>query len=375
MNELLAIVDAHAAFAAEGRRSVLLTLVEVEGSSYRRPGAKMLVDEDGRSAGFIGGGCLEGDLAEHARMVLEGGHPKLISYDLSEIGDLAWGLGVGCPGTIGILLECVGDELAARLGEWSRLEEPIAILTVFDVGGGSRFGPGTRWSVRADGSLDGIHSDDPVADPIRETGLAAIDSRRSRVVEIADGKETVKVLAESLEPPLKLVVFGTGLDAAALIRLALELNWDVTIVDPAAGEDPTRRYPDKANVVQDDPAEAFGALNIDRRTAAVVMSHHFPRDREVLGLLSDSPCPYIGLLGASSRRDLLLSELPGGREEELRDRLYAPVGLDIGGDRPEEIALAILAEIQAFFTGRKGGFLRDRKRPIHNRADDETGAG
>lgn len=374
MKELRAIVEAHRAFTAEGKRSILLTLVEVRGSSYRRPGARMLVDEDGRLAGFIGGGCLEGDLVEHAGRVLESGRPQTVSYDLSESGELAWGLGIGCPGEIFIFLEPVDDELATRLGQWAHLEEPLALLTVFRTGEGSRFQPGQRWAVRSDGSLEGLSPDDPIAASIREEGLAVIDSRRTRIRSFGEGPEALEALLEYLELPCRLVVFGSGQDAAALLRLAAELDWEATVVDSGAGDEGTHRYPDTATVLAADPAEVFEDLEIDERTAVVLMSHHYPRDRAALSLLVSSSTPYIGLLGSFSRRDALLSELDPEKSRSLQERLYAPMGLDIGGDRPGEIALAVAAEIQAVLAGRSGGFLRSRRRPIHDRVDEKDAA-
>jgi len=375
MKELRAIVEAHRAFTAEGKRSVLLTLVDVEGSSYRRPGARMLVDEDGRIAGFMGGGCLEGDMVEHARRVLESGHPQTISYDLFEAGELAWGLGVGCPGTIIVFLEPVDDELAVRLEQWARLDEPVALLTVFRTGDDSRIPPGQRCAVRIDGSMEGLPMDDPLVESVREEGLAVIDSRRSTVKSFGEEPAAIEALLEYLKPPYSLVVFGSGQDAAALLRLAAELNWEATVVDPGALDEGAPGYPDTATVLAADPEEAFQDLEIDERTAVVVMSHNYPRDRAVLDLLTSSSAPYIGLLGAASRRDALLSELSPENKQELQERLYSPMGLDIGGDRPEEIALAVAAEIQAVLVGRGGGFLRNRQRPIHDRLDEGDEAG
>lgn len=366
MNELGAIVDAYRSFAADGQRSVLLTLVDVVGSSCRRPGAKMIVNEEGRSTGFIGGGCLEGDLAEHSKHVLDGDRSRTITYDLSETGDLAWGLGIGCPGKIVVFIENVDESLADRLGEWSQVEEPAVAITVFETTEGSPREAGMRWLMRVDNSLDGLSVEDQIVPAVIRVGRKTFASRKSVVEEISDGPATIRILAEYLQPPLKLIVFGSGKDAAALLRIASGMNWEATVVDPAAGDEGTRRYPESAEIIAEEPVAAFDDLTIDDRTAVVMMSHLYQRDRALLELLTPTDAKYIGLLGAASRRDSLTSGLAPETREKLQGRLHAPVGLDIGGDSPEEIALSVAAEIVAVFAGRKGGLLRDRDEPIHD---------
>ena len=373
MNELEEIVDAYRSFTAEGRQSVLLTLVDVKGSSNRRPGARMLVDEEGRSAGFIGGGCLEGDLAEHSKQVLKGGQPKTVTYDLSDSGDLAWGLGVGCPGTIAIFIEKVDGDLAALLERWSQMEEPIAAFTLFESAEDSPYQPGMRGHLESDGTLDGLSPDDPIAEAAIESGLAVIASGRSVVRQLSAGPHSVKVLVEYLQPPINLIAFGSGKDAAALLKVASGLNWNTAVVDSGAGEEGIRRYPDSATIIAKDPIDALEDLEIDDRTAVVMMSHLFQRDRALLERLAFTSARYIGLLGSTSRRDALISKLSLDSTDKLLHRLYAPVGLDIGGENPEEVALSVAAEIVAVFSGRKGGLLRERTAPIHDRSDEESG--
>lgn len=366
MNELREIVEAYKSFTAEGRQSVLLTLVDVVGSSCRRPGARMIVDEEGRSTGFIGGGCLEGDLAEHSKLVLEGDRPKTVTYDLSESGDLAWGLGIGCPGKIVVFIECMEEGLADRLGEWAQFEEPAVAITVFESEEGSSHLPGMRWVIRSDNTLEGLSVDDPVVPAIIQIGRKTFASGKSVVEKVSDGPAAIMILAEYLQPPLKLLVFGSGKDAAALLRIASGMNWAAAVVDPGAGDDGTRRYPDSADRIAEEPVSVFDDLGIDSRTAVVMMSHLYQRDRALLELLAHTDARYIGLLGASSRRDSLISDLSPQTRASLGDRLHAPVGLDIGGDSPEEIALSVAAEIVAVFSGRNGGFLRERNKPIHD---------
>lgn len=373
MNELGPIIKAYESFIGEGRRSVLITLVSVKGSAYRRPGARMLVDDEGRIAGSVSGGCLEGDLAEHARFVLEKGEPKTVFYDLSGTDELAWGLGMGCPGTIRVLLEPVDEELAARLSRWALPEEPVVLGTVFLAGEETGLQPGDRFMVRTDGSIEGSPQGERVMETVREEGLAVIASRRPVTKTVGEGTAGLEMLLEYLEPARNLVIFGLGQDTEALAQQAAGLNWEVILVDPGGLSRDETHYPDSMTVLASDPVDVFDDLEIGNQTAVVLMSHNYPRDLALLDLLHSSSAPYIGLLGAASRRDSLLSELGSEKSHALEGRLYAPVGLDIGADRPEEIALAVMSEIQAVFTGRGGGFLRDREQPIHDRTNGNAG--
>lgn len=356
MNELRSIAEAHASFRAAGRRSVLITLVDVRGSSYRRPGARMLVDEDGRIAGSVSGGCLEGDLAEHARTVLASGRPKVVSYDLSESDDLAWGLGMGCPGTLRVLLEPADGERVGHLARLASSTEPFVLCTVFAAGEGAGCRPGDHWVVHSDGSPEGDVPGRAEYARVREAALEVHRKGCSTAVTFGEGPEMVEVFVEYVELPRRLCIFGGGPDAAMLARFGSELGWEVT-------------------VVATDPIEAVKRISIDEQTAVVLMSHNFPKDRALLAHLIPSPAPYIGLLGAAARRDALLSDLDEHLRAQIGERLFAPVGLDIGADRPEEIALAVAAEISAVLAGRNGGFLRDRDRAIHDRREEEAQAG
>ncbi len=370
MNELRAIIDNWKEVSGGGRRSVLLTLVDVVGSSCRRPGARMLADEDGWLAGHIGGGCLEGDLIEHARAALQSGEPRTVTYDLSESGELAWGLGIGCPGTIVVFIEPFDETLVNRLEEIACLEDPVALVTVFQTGDDTPCVQGDRWVIRSDGSLDSSLPDGSPAEEIAETAGQVLKGRKSIVREFGSGPQGFKALVEHLAPPLKLVVFGSGQDTTALLVLAADLGWEAIVVDPGAIVEARRRVPDTVRIITAEPVTVMDDLGIDDRTAVVMLSHQFQRDRALLEYLSLSPVPYVGLIGAFARRDALLSALTPDHLSDLRGRLHAPVGLDIGGEGPEEIALSIAAEIMAVFNGRSGGFLRDGKGTIHGRLDD-----
>jgi xanthine/CO dehydrogenase XdhC/CoxF family maturation factor len=336
MTELERLLDAHA--GATSGVSVLATLTGVDGSSYRGVGARMLVLPDNRTVGAISGGCLERDLVAHAEQVRSRTRPDVVAYDLRRDDEAIWGLNMGCNARLEVLLEPAPAltrpaALAAAADAQARREPAILGLAC---------GPGDpalgSWLIlTASGTLAG-----PLSRELRPPHDAAALLREERTARVAG------VLLQYLAPPIQVVACGDGPDIEPLVRLAGELGWAARRV----GKD-----------------EPLGAL--DARTAVVLMSHNYPRDLALLGESLASPAAYIGLLGPTARTARLVEELrargtaaaPGQLE-----RLHGPVGLDIGADTPAEVALAITAEIRAAFAGRRGGRLRERSGPIHDRS-------
>lgn len=288
----------------------LATIVHTEGSSYRRPGAHMLIRADGSTIGSISGGCLEQDVIAHAVKVRADGKSALLSYDTTSEEDVVFGVGLGCKGLIEIFVERVGSE---------KLE---AMAKIF-----------------------------------RE--------RTSGVIEttIAEGR----VFREEIHPPTPLFIFGAGFDAIPLCRMAKEMGFEVTVVDRRPAYATRERFPDADRVVLASPDE-IEKLGLNDRSVAVVMCHHYISDRDYLRALLGKPLRYLGLMGPRRRADKMLAEF---REEGLLvgesalNRMHNPIGLDIGAEGPEQIALAILSEIQAVLAGHAGGILREKKGPIH----------
>ncbi len=373
MKELRDILDAWADVRRRGERAVLATVVKARGSTYRRPGARMLLRPDGAMVGSIGGGCLEGDVLEKARQVLATGEPRLVAYDMTSDDDIVWGLGLGCNGVVYVLLEALPHggpaDPMAFLDECLTHERVGVLATVFRVEGRRPAHVGDRWMVRADGELWGSTLQDPAllealrpdVDEARRTGRSTV-----RTYALPDGE--AEVFIEVVQPPVPLVVFGAGHDAIPVVRFAKALGWRVTVVDSRPAYATRDRFPEADEVVLAHPEDVPGRVRLDERTVAVVMTHNYLQDLKLLEVLLPSPVRYLGVLGPRSRTDQLLRDLQAkGRapaEAQLR-RLYSPVGVDIGAETPEEIALSILAEVQAVLTGRPAGLLRDRKGPIH----------
>lgn len=370
MRDLRALIDAFESTRAAGEHAALVTVVRIVGSAYRRPGARMLITKDGRRVGLVSGGCLEEDLAERARPVLTSGIASAVTYDARTDQDLVFGLGSGCEGTIEVLIERVPERAdgghLALVARCLARREPLALATVVGSRGAVRLGA-RRWRLGG-GEVGGdVATADLAAALDRATAGAFTDRRRQNVtVGARDG--AVEALVETLLPPPELFVLGAGSDAEPIVRLAVRLGFDVTVVDHRPALVGPERFPGALRTVVCAPERLRETIQVSSESSVLVMSHGFHRDLEYLRQLAPHHRGYLGVLGPRRRTERMLSELEkeglaGGAA--LRTRLYAPVGLDIGAETPEEIAVSALAEIQAVLTGRRGGLLRDRDAPIH----------
>lgn len=345
---------------AAGRAMALGILVHTAGSTYRKPGAMLLIAGDGGYAGLISGGCLEGDLGERARAVIATGKAALVTYDLRNSDDLVWGLGLGCEGAMHILLLRVGPQeewqplahlagaLAAHrptaIGVVTRSQDEAtpagALLLLEDPTGSETLAPFRALPATAATEL---------LDPQVRTALAA--APRSGAVgslEVTGARWRMLLLPLSLPP--RVLLLGAGPDALPVVEFAARLHWRVSVVDHRPAYAVPSHFPSAERVVLARPEDIARALDLGQFTAAVVMSHHLPSDLEYLRALSATSLGYIGLLGPPARREKLIFEL-GTDARRLRSRLRAPVGLNLGGRTPEAIALAIVAEIHAFVHG------------------------
>ena len=378
MRDRLQIVEAFESLCSGGHPAALATVVAVEGSSYRRPGARMLVAGDGRTWGTVSGGCLERDVARRARMLIaEPANPLLISYETDEedFGEenarpiVDPGPSLGCGGRIEILIQRVTTADPAALAAISatvRQRRCAALATVL------RVGSAPEDAVRCGSQLFRI-GDDAVSGRILDPRLH--DILRDQLMSNSPADRTfvhcrhtlprggwADVLIEWLRPAQSLAIFGDGHDVAPLVNLAKSLGWHVVVIGthPAAGLRQRFALADEAICCADDPARE--AVNLPDDAAAIVMAHNFGRDAAVLAALLKKQRAYIGVLGPRQRTARLLAAAGMAGDEHL---LFSPIGLDIGAETPEEIALSILAEIRAVAAGRPGGLLRERAGPIH----------
>jgi xanthine/CO dehydrogenase XdhC/CoxF family maturation factor len=378
MNEVRALVEAFDTANSRGERCALATVVSVEGSSYRRPGARMLVCEGGASTGTISAGCLESDVIEHAKRVIGTGAAKLVEYDTASTGeDMAWGLGLGCNGVVRVLVEplALGSPYmkALRCSYEAHAGTPrVRVATVYQhtpAGSGRAAGcvtPGARLYIGGGGETVRENLSGEVAALIEgdmRAGAAGV-----RVYEVAGS--SVKVFLETLVPPVPLVVFGAGHDALPVVELARGLGWQTEVVDPQARPASLSRFAAADRVTLARPEEVGARVSITPRSLTLLMSHNYSHDLALLRFLLASPARYIGVMGPRKRTERILNNLATDDEafrlkEEDRERLYSPAGLDIGANAPAEIALAIIAEMRAVLYGRRGGMLRERQGSIH----------
>ena len=369
MSEIGDVLEAIESLSAKGERMALATIVAVRGSTYRRPGARLLVPEEGAPIGNISGGCLEGDVADMARIVMEDGRARLAGWDLTADDDEVWGLGLGCNGAIEVFIEPAdrAAEVAGALRMALEEERPISVVTVLESALAS-VPSGARIVVKPDGSCEGSLGD-PVANAAAVDAATELLATQASEIRILPGN--VRAFVEVLEPPLRLLICGAGHDAIPLVKAAAILGWKPIVVDDRPGFLTRERYPDAAGFVQvDRPEGAAKAAGADEHTFVTVMTHNFLRDKEYLRSFLDSDVAYIGMLGPGARTQRLLMDLAEDGTtitEADRARIYGPAGLDLGSEGPEEIAGSIIAEIVAVRRGRHGGFLKERPGPIHDR--------
>jgi xanthine dehydrogenase accessory factor len=379
VSELQEVLRAIEDGSAKGERMALATIVAVQGSTYRREGARLLVPSTGEPVGTISGGCLEGDIRTTAAEVMESGQPRLVHFDLTADDEDVWGWGLGCNGVIDVFVEPAegAAETAAAIRRAVEEQRYLVAVTVIESPSPNAGLAGSRMLVHPDGRAEGSLGNDVVDERARDEALRALSSNRSGVTTLRDD---VRAFIEVLRPPPRLLVCGAGHDAVPLVGAASDLGWQVELLDDRDAFLKAARFPRAARFVKTEPAEAAGVAGVDERTYVVVMSHNFARDKDYLRSFLGTPAPYIGMLGPRARLDRLLAALRReGFELDAQDLaiVHGPAGLDLGGDGPEEVAWAIVAEILAVQHGRLGGFLKDREGPIHDRtrAEESVGSG
>ncbi|MDP9201517.1 MAG: XdhC family protein [Gemmatimonadota bacterium] len=366
------VVDALSRAVADGDSVVLATVVRVTGSSYGGVGARMLVRTDGSTVGLVSGGCLESDLAEHARRVYATGCAEVVRYDTRDDDDAPWGLGLGCNGLIDVLLEPLppmrARNVAALIDQALAGDTPSVIATVIRV-------PGSETGLPAVASHALLGSAEIQSVGEWGTGSALADAAHYVPEALAAGRRgivheigAIEVAFEVVMPAVRLLICGTGPDAAPVARFAAQLGWDVTVIDhrPLTVAH-AARFPGVRVVECAEALRLAHVVSLTPRSAAVVMSHHFARDRDYVQALLEANVAYLGVLGPRARTERMLAELTtsNGTPPAIGERFFAPVGMDIGGEGPDAIALAIISQVSAVASGRAGGHLRDRRAPLH----------
>lgn len=334
MKEFEQILSLWSELEAKSEPAVLATVVKTSGSSYRLPGARLLLSRTGQRVGSVSGGCLEDDLVKRAWWLTENG-PVVRRYDTTPDGEIAGEYGLGCNGIIYLLLERLmpgNAEILQLIRQVRTTRKPVLI--------------------------------EHAIAPASEVGQRAVFDVSAQPQSRESGSR-VEVFAETLIPPLRLLIFGAGDDAVPLVTQAKFLGWEVFVFDGRAHYMRRQNFSHANEAVVRVPGSSEPALSIDNWTAAVLMSHSYSQDLEMLKELARYKLRYLGVLGPRKRALQMLREaglkLPTANDSTL----HSPMGLDIGADGPEQVALAVVAEIQATLNGRRGGLLRERVGSIH----------
>jgi xanthine dehydrogenase accessory factor len=329
---------------AAGRAVALGVLVHTDGSTYRKPGALILIAADGDYAGLISGGCLEAELSEHAREVIASGAARYLRYDMRNADDLLWGLGLGCEGAMHILLlrsgPANGWQPLAHLSAALAAHKPTAFGVVVE----SSQAAVPAGSVAVPGGPEAENLPPAFATAAVTAALERVAARDAPEAFLGGGW---RMFVAPLALPPRILLLGAGPDAAPVVDIAARLNWKVSLADHRPAYALAARFPVAERIVLTRPEALDGALDLKDFRAAVVMSHHLQTDLAYLRVLAASRVPYVGLLGPPGRRERLLQQL-GDAAQRLDGRLYAPVGLPLGGRSPESIALAIVAQLHSF---------------------------
>ncbi len=327
----------------EHEQAVLATIVGVEGSAYRKAGAKMIFTRSGRQFGTISAGCLETDLALKMDTILESGKSDILTYDMRSEADLAWGLGSGCNGKIDILVEPLSwipplhdSGIWLQIDDWLKQGHHIAVAK--SVGGAY---PVSSMLLKMDnGQLIGTLGDAQADQVLKEKLGSFLSGQEKRKTEFIDALKTT-FFFDKYEPKQKLFVFGAGPDAEPLVRHASKINFEVTVFDHRESRNTEQFFPDADHRIVAHPERALEQIQIGANDYVIIMTHSFEKDQILLSKLVDLPLTYLGVLGPGKRTRKLL------QLEELPHWIHSPIGLDIGADGPEEIAFSIIAELLA----------------------------
>jgi xanthine/CO dehydrogenase XdhC/CoxF family maturation factor len=372
MKEIKDIIQAYDEAVKQGKQTALATVVHLEGSSYRRPGARMLVTEDGNLTGAISGGCLEGDALRKAMLVMTGKKTMLVTYDTMDEDDAKFGVGLGCNGIIQVLIEPIDPARTNNPIQFLKTiiakRQKAVLVTLFSLQDKKNPQPGTCLLLTENGNITG--SAPSLNDILADNAKDVFAKQSSSFKNYISDKNSITAFIEFIKPVVSLVAIGAGNDVIPLIEMANVLGWESTVVDGRANYAKQERFPSACQVLVSKPENVLEQIVMDDQTVFALMTHNYNYDMAMLKALVERNAVYIGMLGPKKKLDRILEELKDGGfslTEQQLSVIYGPVGLDIGAETPEEIALSIIAEIKAVLSGRKGKLLKDSTEVIHPR--------
>lgn len=369
MKEIKSILKLYHSFKAGGEKAAIAQVVRVEESSYRREGARMLVFESGIFEGGISGGCLEGDALKRSQLAILKQEPSIVTYDTSKDDENQIGVGLGCNGVIDVLISPLSeDSKSIRLLERCIAERKAhGLATIIAVNGQrTTIKQGNQFYIDFDEMKLEDCDDDRLSAFILDQIPAVLEKSKSRVVDFNLDGLTVKIFIEYLPPSIHLALFGDNYDVYPMLDLAAVLDWEVSLVGNLQKLKKEKLAAVDHLFLKEDEEKP----EIDDRTAVILMAHDFKTDKNNLMWLVKTQSPYIASLGPKKRYEKMLNEFETEGftlSESDRHRIYAPCGLEIGANTPEEIANSIFSEILSVFSGKQGGMLRAKQGPIHER--------
>ena len=377
MKELEDIIRAYDDAEREKKQSALATVVHLEGSAYRRPGARMLVTEDGRLTGAISGGCLEGDTLRKAQQAMLEKRVTLVTYDTTDDDDAKLGVGLGCNGIISILIEPLhtGNEhnpidfLRTVLSK----RQKAVLVTLFSLEK-KAIQPGTCTLVTESGVIKNSLPAGALHDTLISDAEQALRNEIS-VTKMYPAEYPLTGFIEIISPAISLIVFGAGNDTIPLVQMASILGWEITVVDGRPNYATKQRFASANRVLISKAENAIPQLGFDKNTVAVLMSHNYNYDIAALRKLLPLNLPYIGVLGPKKKLARMMEELKAEGiviDEASANNIFGPAGLDLGSETSEEIALSILSEIKAVLSKKSASSLRQKEATIHPRENQSV---
>lgn len=366
------------------QQAALATVVNVEGSSYRRPGARMLITDDGKWTGAISGGCLEGDALRKAREVILSGKSRKITYDtMDDAGATSLSVGLGCNGIIDVYLEPIDvkdlNNPVEMIKTFMQIKKPSVLGTIYSGEGIFQRLIGQRLMVDEHETLYETITNLEIKERILADADELLRSNKSIAKIYQANQDKLEVFFEYLQPEINLTIFGAGYDVNPVLELAQNVGWQVMITEDCLAKVVPSRFPMADKLQHLDRAQLMEKLSFKDNSAVLIMSHNLNYDTEVLSQLfsyveKTESIKYIGILGPGKRTEKMLNKIADRGillNEGLLQKIHSPVGLDIGAELPEEIAVSIIGEIKAVFTERSGGFLKERTGFIHQRIQNK----
>ncbi len=376
MKEIKEIISAYAKATKQGKKTALATVVHVEGSSYRQPGARMLVTDDGQLTGAISGGCLEGDALRKALLAISQQQNKLVTYDTTDEDDSKFGVQLGCNGIVHILFEPIQEDKKLNaiylLTQLVSKRHSAILVTMFSLGHNEQYG--TCLLYREDVVETSLQEE--IKEKIESEVKQTLQNKSSSIKIFEQKQQQVNAFIEYIPPPVALVIAGAGNDVQPLVEITSLLGWHTTIVDGRATHATGQRFPNADRVLVAKPDVVLQQVKIDMQTVFLLMTHNYNYDLAFLKELLTKDVPYIGILGPKKKMDRMFDELAAEGivvTELQRLKIYSPVGLDIGAETSEEIAISIIAEIKAVLARRGGTSLKEKEVAIHSRPDAIAG--